>query len=161
MRKSILIALALVIVLGLNAYALETTVLDVNNKIFEEAGLIKPLLKDSKDIVLMNSMWDSCIITKTQLDAYFFMIAIFNTIKEKDSIDKAADYLINWLNAVKKTNELNMKSLSSITQLLEPTTEMHIKKLNGYFAELNFKIDQELKNISEIKAASKIKKQVE
>jgi len=161
MRRIVSVALILVIFSGLNAYALETKMLETRDKIFEEAGAIQPLLQGSKDVVLMSSMYESCIVTKTQLDAYFFMVAIFNAVKGKDSIAKSGDYLMNWLSIIKKTNDVNINSLSAIKTPLEPTTEIHIKKLNGYFAELNFRIGQELKKISEIKDALNTKGKAE
>lgn len=160
MKKIIFATLFLVVVSSFNAHALETTVLDIRDKILEEVSALQPLLRSSKDVVLMSSMVDSCLIAKMQLDAYLIMIAIFNHVEDNDSIDKAGDYIMNWLNVMKKTNDLNMRSLSSIKPPLEPTTELHIKKLNGYFAELNFKLGQEFKKISKIKEALKAKKPV-
>jgi hypothetical protein len=137
---------------------LDATLLDVSSKIFAESQTIKVLMTGSKDIVLMSSMWDSCVIAKTQLDAYFSMLGIFNTIKNENLTEETINYLVNWLDVMKKTNALNMKSLTGISPIYEPTTELHVKRLNGYFAELNYRIDGELKKISSIKEALKLKK---
>jgi hypothetical protein len=153
MRRIALVLLFLVVFFSANAYALETKILEVRDKIFQEARSIQPLLSKSKDIILMSSMYESCVLAKTQIDAYFFMVGIFNVVKEKEPIKLASDYLVKWLNVIKKTNDVNIQSLNSMKMPIEPTTEMHVKKLKGYFAELNLRITQELKSISDIKNA--------
>lgn len=160
MKKSIFMAFCLAAVLSFNAHALESSVLEVRDRIFEEVSLMQPLLKGSPDIVLMSSMVDSCLIAKMQIDAYLIMISIFNNVKGDEPIAKSADSIMSWLNVMKKTNDLNMKSLTSKKGPFEPTTELHMKKLNGYFAELNFKLQQEFNKITEIKKALKVEKPI-
>ena len=157
MKKNIFIILALLIFFNVNSYALETTLLDMRNKISAESRQIKALLLESKDIVLMSSMWDSCVLTMTQLDAYFFMVGIFNTIKKGDLKEDTVNYLTNWLNIIKNTNELNIKSLNTVTQILEPKTKVYKERLKNYFSELNKKIDSELGKISLLKKSLKIR----
>ncbi|MBN1405863.1 MAG: hypothetical protein JW946_05020 [Candidatus Omnitrophica bacterium] len=157
-KKNIIIALVVIIFTASVSYAAENAILNVANKIFEESKAIKPLLEKTKDIVLMSSMWDSCIVAKTQLDAYFSMLGIFEVVKEEAARQKAIDIISSWLKVAKKTNELNMKSLTAIPKIYEPTTELHVRKLNGYFAEMNYCINNELKKLSEIKNALKVKK---
>ena len=108
MKKIISLILLLVVFLTFSAYALETTLFEMRNKIFAESKEIKALLTESKDIVLMSSMWDSCVMALTQLDAYFSMVGIFNTIKKGDISEDSVNYLIGWLSQTKKTNELNI-----------------------------------------------------
>ncbi|MFH1190262.1 MAG: hypothetical protein V1682_06180 [Candidatus Omnitrophota bacterium] len=156
MSKGVLVTLCLAAVLSFNAYAVESTVLDVRDKIFEEVSAMQPLLKGSKDIVLMTGMIDSCLIAKMQIDAYLIMMSIFNNVKGDDKIDISADNIMNWLNVMKKTNDLNMKTLTSLKGPFEPTTELHLKKMNGYFAELNFRLSQEFQKFDEIKKALKV-----
>jgi len=129
----------------------------MRNRIFVKSQEIKALLANSKDVVLLNSMWDSCIMTITQLDAYFYMIGIFNTIKKEDLTDASVNYLINWLNEIKKTNELNIKSLNLVTKTLEPRARVHKEKLTSYFSELNKQINNELSRIPALKGPSKSK----
>ena len=155
MKKIIFIILIFIIFLSFSVYALDTTLLDMRNKIFEESKVIKSLLVDSKDIILMNSMWDSCVMTMTQLDAYFSMIGIFNTIKKEDLKEDAINYLTSWLDGIKKTNELNIKSLDAVSVTLEPKTKAHILKLKDYFGKLNNQINAELDKISLLKKSLK------
>lgn len=151
MRKIIFVILALVMLLNFSVLALDTALFDLRNRIFEESKEIKSLLQDSKDAVLVSSMWDSCIIAMTQIDAYFSMLGIFNTIKKENLSDASINYLIDWLGQIKGTNELNIKNLSALYQPMEPNTEVHVAVLTDYFGNLNKQIDVELDKLSIIK----------
>ena len=155
MKKVIFVALILVVLSSFSAYALGTALLDIRNKIFSESKEMRPLLGTSKDGVLISTMWDSCLIAITQLDAYFFMLGIFNTIDENNLTVEVADYLINWLGEIKRANDLNIKSLKSVSSTIDPATEVRIKKLTGYFYQVNFYVDADLKRISTLKESLK------
>jgi hypothetical protein len=159
MKKIILIILVFVIFLNFNAYAAEIPLLDMRNRIFKECRDIQPLLRNSKDIIVINSMWSSCIMTVTQLDAYFSMVGIFNTVKDKVLTENPVIYLMKWLSEVKNTNELNIKSLDSIAYEVEPNTRVHIEKIKGYFNNLNNIIDGESARVSALQRSLKIKRQ--
>lgn len=148
MKKIILIALILVIFLNANAFALGVKLLDIRNKIFEESKSVKNLLKDSKDVILISSLWDACIMANSQLDAYFFMIGIFDTIKKENATKNAIDYLMTWLDQLKKTNELNLRSLDNMSEPVDAGTKSHIKILKGYFSDLNKELDKEIATLS-------------
>lgn len=143
MKKIIFIILSLVIFLSYNAYALDTRLLDMRNKIFEEAKAIKLLLPNSKDAPLLISMWDSCLIAIMQLDAYFSMLGIFNTIKGEDLNVDAINYIVSWLGEIKSTTDLNIKNLNMALQVLEQNTKNHIEKLKILFSDFNKRIDIE------------------
>jgi len=154
MHKRAFIALGvifLILFFSFSAYAFDTALLDMRNKIFEQSKEIKSLIVNSKDVVLINNMWDSCIMTMTQIDAYFYMIGIFNTIKKEELSDASVNYLISWLNEIKKTNELNIISLNTATQINEVNTRVYVVKLKNYFGELNNKIDAELNKVNLLK----------
>lgn len=157
MKKIVFIILTFVIFLSFNAYALNSTLINMRTKIFEESKDLKSVLTDSKDVVLVNSMWDSCIIAISQLDAYFNMLGIFNTIKKVNLKEDAINYLSGWLEGIKKTNKLNIKSLDAMTLSLQPKTKAHIVKLKDYFDKLNDQIDVELDKISILRKSLKRK----
>ncbi len=159
MKKIICIAVFLATFLNFNAYAAEVPLLDIRNKIFRECSGMRDLLRDSKDIIVVNSMWSSGVMTVSQLDAYFSMVGIFNTLKNSVLNDDPVVYLINWLNEVKSTNQLNIKSLDSITYKVEPDTKIHIDKIKGYFNILNNIISAELGKVSALQKSIKIKRQ--
>jgi hypothetical protein len=96
-------------------------------------------------------MWDSSIMCVSQTDAYFSMIGIFNTIKKESLTEVAVDYLTSWLTEIKRTNELNIKSLDGVTVTMDANTKPRIEKLKGYFKEMNGQINSELSKISSIK----------
>jgi hypothetical protein len=126
----------------------------IRSKIFKQSEAIKPLLNDSRDAVLVSSMWDSCIMTTLQLDAYFFMIGIFNTIKGKDAIADAVGYLYKWLTYIKDTNNMSIKSLNSVSYEVEPETKSYVRIIKDTLDELNKIIDNEIRKISVLELAA-------
>lgn len=156
MKKLVMLMILSVVVFSVfSAYALDTGLFDVYNEILEESKRIKTLLETSQDIILVNSMWDSCIMTMTELEAYFNLLRIFNKIKQENLDEETVGYLGDWLNKTKKTNELNIKSLNAISRPLDPNTEVHIAALKVYLKKLNKQIDAELEKISTIKNSLK------
>ena len=165
MRRIILcfFIFAMVVTLVFRAEALETTLFDIRNEILRESNNIKSLIQGPKqaiirDVIVLNSMFDSCIMSSSQLDAYFAMLGIFNTIKDKDVNETSTKYLIDWLNEMKKANDMNITSLQGMSaQSLDSETKLHMDSLKTYFAELTKKIEGELNKISLIKKSLKIK----
>ena len=145
--KKFLLSIAVVMALQLAAYGADTSLMGMKSKLMDESKAVKGLIQTSTDAILVNNMWDSCVVAITQLDAYFYMLGIFNTIKRENVTANAVEYLTRWLDGMKKSNSLNIESLKSITYEIDPTTQAHIKILTGYFAELNSKIDGELDRV--------------
>jgi len=139
------------------AYAADNPLVGMRNKIFEEAKQIKSSLVQTQDIVLVNSMWDSCIMTVSQLDAYFSLVGIFNTIKKDNITESAINYLVDWLKQIKMTAELNIKSLNAITNPLEAKTKAQMDTLKRNFSDLNSRIDTELGKHSILLRSLKVK----
>lgn len=157
MKKVILSTIALMLAWSLSAHALEATLIDLRNEVFKNAQEIKVAFNISKDPILINSMWDSSIMTVSQLDAYFSMLGIFNTIKKENLNDVQFGYLINWLNQIKKTNELNIESLDTVKATSEPKTKIFILKLRSSFSKLNDYIVRELRGVSRLQESVKKK----
>ena len=143
--------LALVAGLSFNAHAQATGLMDIRDKVLKESQEIKALFSDTKDVILVSSMVDSCILTVSQLDAYFSQLGIFNTIKKDDVTPAAINFLEQWLNGIKNTNDLNIKSLNAVTQNIQAKTKLHLERLTGYFTDLNMQIDQELAKLAALK----------
>ena len=129
----------------------------IRSKIFRQFEEIKPLLTGSRDVILISSMWDSCVVTMSQLDAYFFMIGIFNTIEEKDVTMQALDYIEKWLVNIKNTNVVNIKSLSSVSYEVEPSISAHMRIMKDTLGELNQAIVRETKKIEILKRRMQIR----
>ncbi len=157
MKRIIFIILIFVIFLGFNAYASNSGLINMRNKMLEESKDLKLLLATSKDVVLVNSMCDSCIIAMSQLDAYFSMVGIFNTIKKQDLKESAVNYLGGWLEGIRQTNKVNIRSLNTVMPGLEPKTKSQVAKLKDYFDKLNSQIDSELEKISILRKSLKRK----
>jgi len=153
MKKIIFTVLVFIVLLSASGYCADkgNAFIALREKIFAESKELKAFMMQTKDIVLVNSMWDSCIMTMTQLDAYFYLAGISNTIKKKDLSVSAVNYLSNWLNEIKKTTDLNMESLNSVSTTLTEETKVYIQKLNGYFGELKQQVSIELERILKLK----------
>jgi hypothetical protein len=157
MKKIIVVVVMLMFFSCFTAYPLGTTLLDMRNNIFNESKQVQSLLADSKDAGIIVSMWDSCIIAVTQLNAYFYMLGIFEQIPKEQLTDEPLDYLSAWLTEIKKTSDMNLKSLDSYKQLLEQKTKTHKDTLKEYFVQLNRQIDVELGKIATIKKSLRLR----
>jgi hypothetical protein len=157
MKKIISITLTLLLLLNLNAYALDSLLVNLRDRILEESRQIRDLLKDSKDVIILNAMWNSCNVTITQLAAYFFMIGIFNTIEQEDLTEETIVYLEKWLSEIEKVNTVNIKNLKSFSRQVDSRGRIHVEKLKMLYNDLNTTINSELKKISLIKDALKIR----
>lgn len=157
MKKNIFLTLLLLVILSFNAYALDTTLMNMRDKFFSESLKLKEVFPKSKDMTLLVVMWDSCLNTASQLDGYFYMLGIFNTIKEENLTKEAIDFLFGWLGEIRKTAEMNLASLNGATGKLEPDTKVHIAVLKDYFAELIKKVDLEAGKISALSSSVKNK----
>ncbi len=150
MRKVILI-LCVAVFLSTGLHAAESALPDIRNKIHEESKEIRGLMKTTKDPVFISSMWDSCLVATTQLDAYFSMLRIYNTIDNKALSKDAVDVLTGWLATIRQTDDLNIKTLSDISQAVDRDTQARMTKLKGLFEELNREIESEETKLSVIK----------
>ncbi|MCX5694083.1 MAG: hypothetical protein NT014_02935 [Candidatus Omnitrophica bacterium] len=155
MKKIIFFVLSLVLAWSLTAQALETNLVDTRNEILKTAQEVKTYFTSSRDPVLINSMWDSAVLSVSQLDAYFSMLGIFNTIK-KENLDNAPfSYLITWLTQLKKTTELNIKSLEEIKTTTDARSKVLVLKLKDIFSNLKMRIDKELQTVGQFQEATK------
>lgn len=155
MKKIIFCAFILIIFLQLNAYSLDTGLLDIRNKIFDESKVIKPLIATSTDSVLLSSMWDSCLIIIANIDAYFFMLGIFYAVKNEDLTEETVNYLITWLKRIKKTNNMNIKGLDDIAEITDDRIKVHIRILKTYFEKLDNLLDAEISKVDTIRKSLK------
>ena len=157
MKKIILLTLSLVLVWSFTAQALGTTLIDVRNEILKNAQEMKTYFKASRDPILLNSMWDSSVMAVSQLDAYFSMLGIFNTIKNENLENAPFSYLINWLNLLKETAELNIKSLEAIKSTTDARSKVFALKLKDIFNNLKVRIAKELKRIAQFQESTQKK----
>lgn len=135
----------------------EETLFDIRTKIFNESKELRPLVNSKRDAILANSMWDTCIIAVTQLDAYFSMLGILNTIENEGLTPVAVKYLTDWLKDIKLSGDANLAALNE-SVASDKTTKNHIKKMKALFKELNEMVDVELEKINIVIKALKIKR---
>ena len=159
MKKIISIFLLFFVFMSFNSCALAAgaTLFDIRNKIYEESKELRPLLDDPKDAILANNMWDTCIIVTTQLDAYFSMLGILNTVKDKNLTEVSVDYLIDWLNDTRTKNQTNIKALEDTSVARGKTTKKHMEKLKAHLEELDQLLEDELEKIYIVVKALKIR----
>ncbi|MFH1478833.1 MAG: hypothetical protein ABIG92_03550 [Candidatus Omnitrophota bacterium] len=154
MKKIFIIMLVFSFIFGSISYGETIKIFEARNKIFNESNKIRSGLKDSKNILLMTSMWDTCLVAVKQVDAYFYMIRIFDTIDPKNIKEEAVISLENWLNNIKKTDIVNIDSLNGLMkneEALEAKAALYMTNLKEYFVELNKEIDMEIERLKEIK----------
>ena len=117
----------------------------------EESKTLKSILADTKDILYINTLWDSCAMSTMQIDAYFVMIGIYEAAPVKYRRQEGADYMMKWLTAVKNTHELNVKTLAGMTGLNDPRSNDHILKLKTMYESLLLIIDGETDKLMVLK----------
>ncbi len=156
MKRILACMITIVIMMGSTVYAQEMIGLkDSRNKMQQESARLKELMPGTQDPILVSSMWDSCLITATQIDAYFYMLNIFNTI-ERERVDlSAVTALADWLKTLRSTNDLTIKSLKDTSRAFGQRTKSHMAKLSRYYTELNERVDEELTNVTVIKNSLK------
>jgi hypothetical protein len=126
--------------------------MNMHSRVMKESNNIKLLLKNSRDVVLLTSMWDSCFIAMNQLDAYFSMVAIVETIKKQELTEAAVNYLLSWLSDIKKTNEANISSLVSSAQAVDNPTKVAVERMKIIFSDLNKMIEAESSRLTILRA---------
>lgn len=156
MKKIFFVAVLVLALSAQSLYAFDTTLRDIRTEVYTESNEIKALMRKTRDPVLVSSIYDSCLITITQLDAYFHMLNIFNTIERKNLKQEALDSLMTWLVTTKNMNDLNIMSLGDTTQAFDRDTKTHMKKLKKIYSRLNEKIDAERKKIDSIKRSLRL-----
>jgi len=150
MKKTIIAFLAAILLIG-SAWAADVKLVAMRSKFIEASGQIKSSLASSKDVVVLTSLFDSCMITITELDAYFSMVGIFEQNKTGAPSNVSLAYLTSWLETMKKNNALNISSIQGLTKDMEPGTLTHMNKLKTYFGELNVNLEDELRRVNALK----------
>lgn len=143
MKRIISIVIVLSMLFSVSANALENTFYDLRARIYSESKEIKALMPNSKDIVVMSSIWDTCLVAMSQLDAYVSMVQLFNTIKETELTKATVNVIINWLNDIKATNDTNIKIITDTKVEVGADTRAHIEKLKVIFTDFNKRIEIE------------------
>ena len=154
-NKILVIVCLTVVGMRVNAWAMDFEIFNMRNKIFDESKEIKALIKSSTDVVLLTVMFDSCFVTMSQLDSYFVMLAIYDTIPPDAVSPQALDALIGWLNEIKKMDNLSVSALGNLTIPVDQATRPHVDRLIGYFTDLNTIANDQLRKMDTLKKTLK------
>ncbi len=157
MKKTVVFILALCLLFAVNSYALNNPFLQMRERFLQESNNVKIMIKNSRDIVLLTSMWDSCFIAMTQLDAYFSLIGIFESIKKEDLTEDSVNYLLNWLKQIKETSTVNKRSLSLAPVLIDKETRIAARRMDTNFSDLNNAVDREISRLLKLREGVKRK----
>jgi len=142
--KGLSIFILLNIFFSFNAYGLDTKLLDLREKLFGESNQIKQsITPQNRDFVLLSGIFDSCILAVTQIDAYFYLLGVFEFIRKEDLNKNCFNFLLSWLNMMKKTNDLSLKNLNTAGPIMEEETKNYIARIKSYFIELDKQIIKE------------------
>lgn len=151
MKRIILIILMLNI-LCFNCYAVDFAIFNLRNQIFSESKEIKSLISDSENPIVISSIWDTCTLIISEIDAYFSMLAIFNSVKKEVQTRAGTDYLLDWLRGVKKTNELNIRNIDNIElNTISVAERKLIDKIKDLFVQLQTVISEEISKVTIVK----------
>lgn len=160
MKKIVLFLLLAAMFCVSFAYALDSKILNTRDALIKESADIKALLTTkTKDPVIISGLFNTCLITATQLDAYFLMLGIFEAAKKEGCPgNEGIKFIVSWLNEIRNTSTLNIENINAITQA-EPKTKVEIGKLRATLISLSALIDIELNKFSIIaQSAKKTKK---
>jgi isochorismate hydrolase len=138
--------------------AFDTRLLDIRNKLFDESKRLQLFVQKSNNPLLISGVWDSCVVTATQLDAYFHMLGIFNTITSEETSHSAIDFLTSWLMTIRKINSANIKNVDTILPLAEEEVRVRLKIVRGYYSELDSLLGTELDKVSTIKKSLRLRR---
>jgi len=158
MKRAVIFSVLLSLFWVFNASALDFKVMDMRDQFVNQSQEIKALMiPKTKDGVLLTAMFDSCLLTATQLDAYFSMVSIFETLTEKDSGASAIKFITAWLDGIKNTGAVNISSLDSARPAEQKTMEQ-AKKLKIRFASLNKLVEDELRKFGALSISARQQK---
>lgn len=152
MKKTIVALLFMLCVHG-SAWAFDTNLLLARNKIFEEAKQLQSLVAVSKDPVAVISLWDTAILTATQLNAYFYMVGVFEAAESQNTV--SVGYLKSWLDEVKRTAQLNIQNLPTAASMTQPESKEHLSRVKAYLSELVLLLDREVGRVTQLQKTVK------
>ena len=158
MKKTFVVVIAAYLFLGVQAaYCADVRINQLRGRIFDASGQIKSALSGSQDVIIVTVMFDSCMLALSQIDGYYSLLTLLDTIKEKDLTPRSLDTVTSWINEIKRTNNANITSLQAMNQPFDPGTKRYVELLKGIFADLNSGLDVELNKLVVLRKRIKTK----
>lgn len=135
------------------SFGAELQMLRLRNALLEESKKIQMALADSPDPVLVISLWDTCVVTLTKINAYFYMVGIFEMVEDKDKTEQGVDFLLAWLKELQRTTQVNIRELNTPVEVSEEATTVARSRLSELLARLNTHLDEEIRKVSSLRAS--------
>lgn len=157
-RIAVVIAAVFCLLIVQNALALDTKLFEMRSRLLEESRQLKGLIPDSKDAIVLISLWDSCLMTITQLNAYFNMLSLFNSIPKDSLTREATATLTAWLLEIKTAANLHVQNMDNAAETVDEATRAHLGRLKAYFTDLGKRVEAEMNKVSLIQKSLKEKK---
>lgn len=157
MKKIVLFSLLAVLACVFDAQATDFKIVNMRDEIFTQSKEVRALMAaKTKDAAILINMFDSCLFTAIQLDAYFSMLGIFEAVNKTNiaASDTASKFITSWLRQIRDTNRVSIQNLDSVVRA-EPKTKVQIKKLRDNLASLNTLINEELDKLLVLKVSTK------
>lgn len=149
-------ALVCVCIAGSAAQAADNGLLEVRDALFEESKKMNLVLPDSADPVMIISLWDTCVVAVTRINAYFYMLGILESSAEQKWSAESVDYLLIWLNETRRTIMVAMRQLGEPAQLNEAATDAHRGRIAGYLVQLDSQLEREIGRVGLLKESLNI-----
>jgi len=149
MRKILIAITVFLYLLSGNASAQVQPTAQLRGKIYDEYKSLEAALQKTKDTALIFSLRDTCMITIVQLDAYITMIGMMDSVRDKGLNKGTIDYIVLWLNEMRRTNDLNIKNLA-LPREMQKDTQVHSENMMRYFNELRTYADTELRKLAKL-----------
>jgi hypothetical protein len=157
MKKIAVIVLMLCFCLSVDSFAANNSLTSINTRLMQESSNLKSMFKNSRDVVLLTTMWDSYFIARTQLDAYFYMVSLFESVKKSAVTEVSVDYLLNWLGEIRKTNAANITTLNAAATVIDQATKSAVDRMKANISDMNNAVDKEISRLNSLKEAVKKK----
>ncbi|MBP7217052.1 MAG: hypothetical protein KBA46_07215 [Candidatus Omnitrophica bacterium] len=161
MKKNIFVVIAVcfcMLLLESRASAADFRIFDLRNKLFAQSKTINAMLPKAQDQAVLLSLFDTCIIVTSQIDAYFGMMGIFNAVRKEDLNKETVGYLVNWLSEMKRTSEITLRGLNEIPVAVQPTTRAQMAVIGKHLTDLVKLVQEDLSRMDELMKVVKVKK---
>jgi len=152
MRKTITVFMVVFVWMAANAGRAQEIPFSAERSWFlEETQNLKKIMPRSRDAILINDLWYSCLMTITQIDAYYMMMAIYDTIPKDKVTEDAAGFIISWLTSIRNINDLNIKTLNAMDDPVDLKTTKHVDQMKVGYEKLNGLIEVEIDKLTVVK----------
>jgi hypothetical protein len=150
------ISFVIVSVLLLAAYPADSQVtkslVELRKELYAAHKDLQLMLKTTDDTAIVYTLWTTSAQTIIRLDAYFMMVGITDSYRDKGFTKDAADYMLVWLKEIRRDNDSNLKGIKAPEDSARATKEI-TGRLNQILMKLKVYLDTEIKVLQKLKDA--------